>query len=135
SKQPAGWREMGVTAYHAAELAYLFNMPESVITHYQRGLVLDPATGRSVQIGDLNGNGITGSQGDTDDIFTSAGFDETDDLVIEPVMSVWPSFAKTGDPRIPGEVEVPLYDGQAQRYVEMDTEASVKADISGVFAD
>lgn len=135
SKQPAGWREMGVTAYHAAELAYLFNMPESVITHYQLGLVLDPATGRSVQIGDLNGNGITGSQGDTDDIFTSAGFDETDDLVIERMMTMWTNFAKTGDPSIPGELEFPLYDAQAQRYVEMDTEASVKTDISSVFAD
>ncbi len=135
SKQPTGWREQGVTAYHAAELAYLFNMPESVVTHYQLGLVIDPATGRSLQIGDLNGNGISGSQGDTDDIFTSAGFDETDDLVIERMMTMWTNFAKTGDPSIPGKLEFPLYDAQARRYVEMDTEVSVKTDISSVFAD
>ncbi|NLC02599.1 MAG: carboxylesterase family protein, partial [Pseudomonas formosensis] len=135
SKQPTGWREQGVTAYHAAELAYLFNMPESVVTHYQLGLVIDPATGRSLQIGDLNGNGISGSQGDTDDIFTSAGFDETDEGVIERMMTMWTNFAKTGDPSIPGKLEFPLYDAQARRYVEMDTEVSVKTDISSVFAD
>jgi len=135
SKQPTGWREQGVTAYHAAELAYLFNMPESVVTHYQLGLVIDPATGRSLQIGDLNGNGISGSQGDTDDIFTSAGFDETDEGVIERMMTMWTNFAKTGDPSIPGKLEFPLYDAQARRHVEMDTEVSVKTDISSVFAD
>ena len=32
SQQPSGWRERGVTAYHGSELAYLFNMPQSVIT-------------------------------------------------------------------------------------------------------
>ena len=134
SQQPAGWRERGVTAYHAAELAYLFNMPESVITHYQLGLVIDPATGQSLRIGDLNGNGVSGSQGDPADIFTSAGFDATDDAVIERMMTMWTNFAKTGDPSIPG-VEFPLYDSQSQRYVEMDAEATVKTDISSVFGD
>lgn len=135
SQQPAGWRAQGVTAYHASELAYLFNMPESVITHYQLGLVIDPATGASLRIGDLNGNGISGSQGDTDDIFTSAGFDETDEAVIERMMTMWTNFAKTGDPSIPGVLEFPLYDAQAQRYVEMDADATVKSDISSVFND
>ena len=133
SQQPSGWRAQGVTAYHAAELAYLFNMPESVITHYQLGLVIDPATGQSLQIGDLNGNGVSGSQGDPDDIFTSAGFDETDEAVIERMMTMWTNFAKTGDPSIPEVLEVPLYDSQAQRYVEMDAEATIKTDISSVF--
>ena len=109
-------------------------MPESVITHYQLGLVIDPATGQSLRIGDLNGNGVSGSQGDPADIFTSAGFDATDDAVIERMMTMWTNFAKTGDPSIPG-VEFPLYDSQSQRYVEMDAEATVKTDISSVFSD
>lgn len=135
SQQPAGWRAQGVTAYHAAELAYLFNMPESVITHYQLGLVIDPATGQSLRIGDLNGNGISGTQGDPEDIFASAGFDQTDEAVIDRMMTMWTNFAKTGDPSIPGVLEVPLYEAQTQRYVEMDAEATVKSDISSVFAD
>lgn len=135
SQQPAGWKARGVTAYHAAELAYLFNMPESVITHYLLGLVIDPATGQSLEIGDLNGNGISGSQGDPEDIFASAGFDETDDAVIERMMTMWSNFARTGDPSIADELEFPLYDAQAQRYVEMGAEAEVKTWISDVFAD
>lgn len=135
SQQPSGWRAQGVSAYHAAELAYLFNMPESVITHYQLGLVIDPATGQSLRIGDLNGNGVSGSQGDTADIFTSAGFDQSDEAVIDRMMTMWTNFAKTGDPSIPEVLEFPLYDSQAQRYVEMDAEATIKTDISSVFND
>jgi len=135
SQQPAGWKALGVTAYHAAELAYLFNMPESVITHYLLGLVIDPATGQSLEIGDLNGNGISGSQGDPEDIFASAGFDETDDAVIERMMTMWSNFARTGDPSIADELEFPLYDAQAQRHVEMGAEAEVKTWISDVFTD
>ncbi len=135
SQQPAGWKARGVTAYHAAELAYLFNMPESVITHYLLGLVIDPATGQSLEIGDLNGNGVSGSQGDAEDIFASAGFDETDDAVIERMLTMWSNFARTGDPSIADELEFPLYDAQAQRYVEMGAEAEVKTWISDVFTD
>ncbi|WP_193072561.1 carboxylesterase/lipase family protein [Pseudomonas sp. FME51] len=135
SQQPAGWKAQGVTAYHAAELAYLFNMPESVITHYLLGLVIDPATGQSLVIGDLNGNGVTGSQGDPADIFASAGFNATDDAVIEQMMTMWSNFARTGDPSITDELEFPLYDAQAQRYVELGAEAEVKTWISDVFTD
>ncbi|WP_052508802.1 carboxylesterase/lipase family protein [Pseudomonas saudimassiliensis] len=135
SHQPRGWREQGVQAYHGAELAYMFNMPESVITHYQLGLVIDPATGESLVIGDLNNNGVTGSQGDPADIFASAGFDETDDQVIERMLTIWTNFAKTGDPSIPGELEYPLYDGQTQRYIELSDQAEEKVGIADVFAE
>ncbi|TKA90766.1 carboxylesterase/lipase family protein [Halopseudomonas bauzanensis] len=135
SHQPRGWREQGVEAYHGAELAYMFNMRESVITHYQLGLVIDPATGESLVIGDLNGNGVTGSQGDAADIYASAGFDATDDEVIERMLTIWTNFAKTGDPSIPGELDYPLYDGQTQRYVELSDQAEVKLRIADVFAE
>lgn len=135
SHQPRGWREQGVQAYHGGELAYMFNMPESVITHYQLGLVIDPATGESLVIGDLNNNGVTGSQGDPADIFASAGFDETDDQVIERMLTIWTNFAKTGDPSIPGELEYPLYDGQTQRYIELSDQAEEKIGIADVFAE
>lgn len=125
SHQPRGWREQGVQAYHGAELAYMFNMPRSVITHYQLGLVIDPATGESLVIGDLNGNGVTGSQGDPADIFASAGFDATDEAVIDRMLTIWTNFAKTGDPGIPGQFDHPLYDEQQQMYIELNEGAEV----------
>ena len=133
SHQPAGWKARGVEAYHAAELAYLFNMPESVITHYQLGLVIDPATGESLVIGDLNGNGISGSQGDPDDIFASAGFDQVDEVVIDRMMTIWTNFAKTGDPSVPGEVDFPIYDAGSQSYVELSDGVDVKDNLADIF--
>ncbi|QJD58219.1 carboxylesterase family protein [Pseudomonas sp. gcc21] len=135
SHQPAGWKARGVQAYHGAELAYMFNMPESVITHYLLGLVIDPATGESLVIGDLNGNGVPGSKGDPADIFASAGFDETDAQVIDRMLTIWTNFAKTGNPGIPGELDFPEYDAQTQQYVELSDAAEVKSGIGEVFAD
>ncbi|WP_394242638.1 carboxylesterase family protein [Halopseudomonas laoshanensis] len=134
SHQPAGWKGMGVEAYHAAELAYVFNAPESVITHHLLGLVIDPATGESLEIGDLNNNGVSGSQGDPADIFTSAGFDQTDEVVIDRMMTMWTNFAKTGDPSIEGEIDFPLYDGQTQRYIELGADAEAQIGIADQFS-
>jgi para-nitrobenzyl esterase len=133
--QPAGWKARGVEAYHAAELAYVFNMPESVITHHLLGLVIDPATGDSLEIGDLNGNGVTGSQGDPADIFASAGFDATDQQVIDRMLTIWTNFAKTGDPSIDGEIDYPLYDAATESYVEISDTAEVKAGLGDVLND
>jgi len=135
SHQPAGWKARGVEAYHAAELAYVFNMPESVVTHYLLGLVIDPATNRSLVIGDLNGNGVAGSAGDTADIFASAGFDETDEVVTERMLTIWTNFAKTGNPSISGEIDYPEYDAQTQQYVELSDVAEVKSSLANEFAD
>ena len=133
--QPAGWKAQGVEAYHAAELAYVFNMPESVITHHLLGLVIDPATGDSLEIGDLNGNGVTGSQGDPVDIFASAGFDATDQQVIDRMLTIWTNFAKTGDPSIDGEIDYPLYDAATESYVEISADAEIKAGLGDVLND
>ncbi|MFP1680951.1 carboxylesterase/lipase family protein [Alloalcanivorax sp. C16-1] len=133
--QPAGWKARGVQAYHAAELAYTFNMPESVVTHYLLGLVIDPATGQSLVIGDLNGNGVSGSQGDPADILASAGFDATDDQVIDRMLTIWTNFAKTGSPDIAGELTYPLYDGATESYVEISADAEVKSGLGAVLDD
>tara|TARA_R110000868_G_C10935440_1_gene766667 strand:+ start:603 stop:2606 length:2004 start_codon:yes stop_codon:yes gene_type:complete len=135
SHQPAGWKARGVQAYHAAELAYVFNMPESVITHYQLGLVLDPATGKSLVIGDLNGNGVSGSAGDAADIYASAGFDATDEVVTDRMLTIWTNFAKTGNPSISGEIDYPEYDAETQQYVEISDIAEAKSGIAEEFAD
>ncbi|MEO1902655.1 MAG: carboxylesterase family protein [Alcanivorax sp.] len=133
--QPAGWKARGVQAYHAAELAYTFNMKESVVTHYLLGLVIDPATGQSLVIGDLNGNGVSGSQGDPADILASAGFDATDDQVIDRMLTIWTNFAKTGSPDIAGELSYPLYDAATESYVEISADAEVKSGLGAVLDD
>lgn len=135
SHQPAGWKARGVEAYHGAELAYMFNMPQSVITHYLLGLVIDPATGESLVIGDLNGNGVSGSAGDPADIFASAGFDATDSQVIDRMLTIWTNFAKTGDPSIPREIEYPQYDAETQQHVELSDTAEAKSGIADVFVE
>lgn len=135
SHQPSGWKSRGVEAYHGAELAYMFNMPESVVTHYQLGLVIDPATGESLVIADLNGNGVSGSDGDPADIFASAGFDATDEAVIDRMLSIWTNFAKTGDPSVDGQIDYPEYSAQTQEYVELSDVAQAKSGIGQVFAE
>ncbi|WVM88116.1 carboxylesterase family protein [Halopseudomonas pachastrellae] len=135
SHQPAGWRARGMEAYHAAELAYLFNMPDSVVTHVLLGLVLDPATGAPLVIGDLNGNGVSGSRGDAADIMTSAGFDATDDEVIDRMMTIWTNFAKTGNPSIADEVTYPVYQAESQQYVELNIGAEIGSNLAGQLQD
>ncbi|WP_328186642.1 carboxylesterase/lipase family protein [Marinobacter sp. OP 3.4] len=132
SHQPAGWRARGVEAYHAAELAYVFNMPQSVVTHYLLGLVIDPATGESLEIDDLNGSGVSGSDGDPADILASAGFDGTDAVVIDRMLTIWINFAKTGDPGIPGEIDYPVYDAATESYVDIGVEAEVNSGLGEV---
>lgn len=133
--QPAGWKARGVEAYHAAELAYVFNMPESVITHYLLGLVIDPATGDSLVIDDLNGNGVSGSQGDPADILASAGFDQTDQAVIDRMLTIWTNFAKAGDPSIEGDIDYPLYDAASESYVEIGANSEAKTGLGSVLSD
>lgn len=58
-------------------------------------LVKDPVTGLNLVIGDLNGNGVTGSAGDQADILTSTGWDAADETTADTVMTMWTNFAKT----------------------------------------
>jgi len=130
AKVPSGWEALGLLAYHACELSYVHGFPESLIAHYQLGLVIDPATGKSLVIGDLNGNGITGSRGDTADIFASAGWDAQDDAVADTAMTLWSNFAKTGDPSIAGVLAWTPYTSGNDLYLELDATPEVKAGAS-----
>jgi para-nitrobenzyl esterase len=130
---PAGWRSSGVTAYHAAELAYVFNAPESVVTHFQLNLVIDPNTGQRLVVGDLNGNGVTGSAGDGADVFASAGFDALDTQVIDHVMTMWTNFAKTGNPSVANLVSWTPYTLANDTYLEIGATPVVRTGLSGVF--
>jgi para-nitrobenzyl esterase len=126
TKVPSGWEDKGLLAYHACELSYVHGYPESLIAHYQLGLVIDPATGLSLPIGDLNGNGISGSAGDTEDIWISAGWDEADAAVTETAMTLWSNFARTGDPSIPGVLEWTPYTSENDLYLELGINPEMK---------
>jgi para-nitrobenzyl esterase len=132
SQVPAGWKAMGLLTYHGGELAYVFNAPESVVAHFQLNLVLDPATGKPLVIGDLNGNGVTGSAGDTADIYASAGFDATDTGVIDTAMTFWTNFAKTGDPSTDA-FAWPVYTKASDAYVELGSSPAAKIGQSAIF--
>ncbi|MDA8138705.1 MAG: carboxylesterase family protein, partial [Desulfobacteraceae bacterium] len=133
TKVPAGWVAQGILAYHACELSYVHNYPESLIAHYLLGLVIDPATGKSLVIGDLNGNGISGSRGDTADIFASAGWSEADSAVAETTMALWSNFAKTGNPSIPGVLDWTPYTTANDTYLELNTTLALKTGYATLF--
>ncbi len=97
SRVPDGWADMGLRSCHGCELPYLFNHPTGMVQNFQLGLVTTP-TGERPTIADLNGNGITGSQGDREDILLSMEYGAVDDSVAELVMKMWTNFAKTGNP-------------------------------------
>src|SRR5690554_5225320 len=97
SQVPDGWVQLGLQSCHGCELPYLFNHPEGMVQNFQLGLVLTPE-GRRPTIGDLNGNGVSGSQGDTEDIFLSMEWGSEDDAIAEVMMQMWTNFARTGDP-------------------------------------
>jgi para-nitrobenzyl esterase len=97
SRVPDGWAAMGLQSGHGGEIPYLFNFPMGLVSNYTLGLVLTPA-GTKPPIGDLNGNGISGTAGDTEDIYTSMNYGPVDDAFSDLMMTLWTNFAKTGDP-------------------------------------
>ncbi|MBI5550625.1 MAG: carboxylesterase family protein, partial [Desulfobacterales bacterium] len=111
----------------------LFNYPGTFISNYLFNLVLDPATGRRPAIGDLNGNGVTGTAGDTADIYASMGWSAADTAMAQTTMTIWTNFAKTGDPSIPG-VDWPAYTTENDAYVEIGADAlTVKSGLDTAF--
>ncbi len=97
SRVPDGWDALGLKSCHGCELPYLFNHPTGMVQNYLLGLVLTPEGARP-EIGDLNGNGRTGTEGDAADIYASMGYGAEDVAISELTMTFWSNFAKTGDP-------------------------------------
>src|SRR5690606_42083342 len=84
---------------------------------HQAGLVLTPE-GRRTVIGELNGNGVRGSQVDTDDMYLSMEWSSEDDAIAEVMMQMWTNFARTGDPALE-EFDWPEYDLANDTLVEI----------------
>ncbi|HET7793389.1 MAG TPA: carboxylesterase family protein [Rhizobacter sp.] len=129
---PAGWRARGVTTYHGGELTYVFNAPESVVSHFLLNLVIDPATNARLVVGDLNGNGVTGTAGDNADVFASAGFTALDATVTDTTMTLWTNFARTGNPGM-ASLTWPVYTPASDAFVELAAAPLVRSGLSTVF--
>jgi para-nitrobenzyl esterase len=101
SRVPDGWAAMGLLSGHGGELPYLFNSTAGMVSNYSLNLVLLP-NGSKPPIGDLNGNGITGTAGDAVDVFTSMQWGADDVSTVNTTMTMWANFAKTGNPSLTG---------------------------------
>ncbi len=129
---PDGWAALGLLSGHGFELPYLFNYPASLVSNYQLGIVVLP-NGTKPEIGDLNGNGVTGTAGDTADIFASMQWSAVDDSIAETMMNIWTNFAKTGDPSMTG-LSWPAYTLENDTYVEIGpTTTTVKTGLATAF--
>ena len=134
SKVPSGWAAQGVLSYHGGELTYVFNYPPSLATHFLLNLVLDPAANMRLAVGDLNGDGVTGSQGDAKDVLASAAFGPEDSAVADTVMTLWSNFAKTGDPSTASFAWTP-YTGANDSYVEIAASLTQKTGLLTAFSE
>ena len=103
---PTGWREEGVVAFHALELAYVFGYMEMIEGLWLLGL---PQSGGAKQ--------------------PDPGFDEMDDWVAEAMMTMWAQFAATGDPSVEGLVTWPAYEAATDQYLDIGQTLQVKSGI------
>lgn len=117
SRVPDGWAAMGLKSCHGCELPYLFNYPMGLVSNYTLGLVLTPENTKP-PIGDLNGNGITGTAGDVEDIYASMEYGPVDDAFADELMTMWSNFAKSGYPGV-SSVSWPIYTLSSEAYVEI----------------
>ena len=130
SRVPDGWAAMGLKSCHGCELPYLFNYPMGLVSNYTLGLVLTPANTKP-PIGDLNGNGITGTAGDIEDIYASMEYGPVDDAFADTLMTLWSNFAKTGNPST-NDLFWPVYSLSDEAYVEIGpTATEAKTGLSG----
>ena len=128
SHVPAGWQTLGGKAYHGIELVYLFNYPGSFISHYLLGLTglspdgTNPDTGAPI----YTVQGYFARQ---------PGWNAMDAQVADYMMSMWASFATTGNPTIssiPG-ADWPAYTSESDIYLNIKAQMEVKAGIAEAF--
>ncbi|CAN7164786.1 carboxylesterase/lipase family protein [Rhizobacter sp. LjRoot28] len=117
SRVPDGWAAMGLLSAHGGEVPYLFNYPMGMVSNYSLNLVLRP-DGTKPPIGDLNGNGVTGTAGDAADVYASMGWGAADTATVDSVLTMWTQFARTGNPSTPA-LAWPAYTLQSDAFVEI----------------
>jgi para-nitrobenzyl esterase len=122
SRVPAGWSAMGLASAHGGELPYLFNFPMGHVSNYSLNLVLLP-DGTKPPIGDLNGNGVTGTAGDAADVYASMQWGADDVSTVDTLMTLWANFARTGNPSTTG-LAWPAYTVANDTFVEVGPTAT-----------
>lgn len=130
---PVGWGNLSVGAYHGLELVYVFNYPNSFITHYVMGL---PLVGGTAPLSntDIGANPALGTAVYYFQILASTGYYDPAYLsshalvasaesvaLTDNVMTIWTNFAKYGTPSAAGVVNWPVYNTYSDAYVEIGT--------------
>ena len=130
SQVPAGWQAIGIKSCHGCELPYLFNYPGGQVQNYNLGLVLTPE-GEKPAFGDLNGNGLSGINGDAEDVFLSMQYGNNDKTMVEKTMTAWTNFAKTGNPSS-DDFRWPAYSIESDVFVEFgpNTELTIQSGLT-----
>lgn len=123
SQVPDGWAQMGLQSCHGCELPYLFNHPSGMVQNFQLGLVLSPEGSRPV-IADLNGNGVSGSRGDVEDVFLSMEWGVEDDTIADELMDMWTNFARDGKPDT-DSLDWPEYTLDNDTFVEIGPQGTI----------
>ncbi|MGY4827785.1 carboxylesterase/lipase family protein [Sphaerotilaceae bacterium SBD11-9] len=117
SRVPDGWTALGLLSGHGGELPYLFNFAMGNVSNYSLNLVLLP-NGTKPPIGDLNGNGVTGTAGDAADVYASMQWGAADVSTADLLMTMWTNFAKTGNPSTTS-VNWPAYTVANDSFIEV----------------
>lgn len=129
---PMGWADRGVSCGHGGELPYQFNYPPMFVENYRLNLVAD-AAGMKPEIGDLDGDGVTGTDGDADDVLADMGWNDDDDKFADILMTVSTTFAKTGKPSA-ADLDWPAYTNDNDTYVEFgQSKVEVKTGLAEAF--
>ena len=117
SRVPDGWARLGIRSGHSGELPYLFGYKQGIATNYAMGLTLTP-DGRRPPIGDLNGNGVSGTAGDEADVMATADWGPADIAISAQTMTFWSNFAKQGQPGTP-VLDWPAYTVSGDTFLEI----------------
>ena len=119
SHMPRNWREMYAT--HSAELRYIFgslDLPIGVIPYSPDFL---ESVGKVIAHSPVTAEKYWVPPGTS-----NPGYNATDESVENAIRTLWSRFAATGDPSSPGLIEVPAYDVDDPKYLDIADLPTVK---------
>jgi para-nitrobenzyl esterase len=109
---PSKWRAAGAVSTHAMEVLYVFGDYDNRSGWWPLMYGLASQSGAK----DPNDPGLT----------------EADRRVSEAMMKMWTSFARTGDPNIPGMVEWPVYNKEDDKYIYIADPLEIRTGFSEI---
>ena len=106
---PANWKEEGAVNTHGMEVAYVFGDMDLQGSIWTVAKALASAAGAKQK---------------------DPGLGDLDFQMSEIMMQIWTQFARTGNPSVPGLVEWPVYNADADEYLALDINLQVKSGFS-----